>query len=209
VRNLNCVLAVFVGVVFVPDSQACWCCTPACWLLQVLRRNPFKHGKAKLADLGICSLAALFWVAAGVALCLFTDRANKAGLPQSHWRNGLCVMAWAMFLMFACLSAMSLLLVTKRSQKLFDKWNAQHEQKKQQKEDAKMQKLANEEAARQQAAAAARAPQAARPASVPAAVHAPVQQSAGVAAAAPQQARPGGAAAAEVDQANPFLADNV
>jgi hypothetical protein len=191
-----------------------WRCAPACCLLQVLRRNPFKHGKAKLADLGICGLAALFWVAAGVALCLFTDRANKAGLPQSHWRNGLCVMAWAMFLMFACLSAMSLLLVTKRSQKLFDKWNAKHEQKKKQKEDAKMQKLANEEAARQQAAAAAaRAPQAARPASVPAAVpaavHAPVQQSAGAAAAAPQQVRPGGAAAAAIDQPNPFLADNV
>jgi uncharacterized membrane protein len=187
-----------------------WCCTPDCCLLQVLRRNPFKHSKAKLADLGICSLAALFWAAGGVALCLFTDRANKAGLPHSDWRNGLCVMAWALFLMFACLSAMSLLLVTKRSQKLFDKWSAKHEQKKLQKEEAKMQKLCNEEAARQQAAAAAaRAPQAARPPNVPAAVHAPVQQQpAGVAAAVPQQARPGAAATA-VDQANPFLADNV
>jgi hypothetical protein len=183
-------------------------------LLQVLRRNPFKHSKAKLADLGICSLAAAFWAAAGVVLCLFTDRANKAGLPHSDWRNGLCVMAWALFLMFACLSVMSLLLVTKRSQKLFDKWAAKHEQKKQQKEGAKMQKLCDEEAARQQAAAAApaaaaagRPAQGARPQGVPAAAHAPAQQPTGAAVAAPQQVRAGAVAAA--DQPNPFLADNV
>ncbi|WIA31899.1 hypothetical protein OEZ86_002760 [Tetradesmus obliquus] len=89
--------------------------------IQVLRRNPFKHSKAKLADLGICSLAMLFWAAAGIVLCLFTDRANKAGMPHAHWRNVLCVLAWLLFLMFAGLTFMSLLLVTRRSQKLFDK----------------------------------------------------------------------------------------
>jgi hypothetical protein len=184
----------------------------------VLRRNPFKHSKAKLADLGLCSLATLFWAATGIVLCLFTDRANKSGLPQSDWRNGLCVLAWALFLMFAALTFMSLLLVTPRSQKLFDKWAAKHEQKKQQKEAAKMQKLCNEEAARQQAAAsasaAARDQQSARPqaAAVPtaAAAHAAPTQPAGVAAAAPQQGRAGAAAAAAVvDSSNPFLADNV
>jgi hypothetical protein len=189
--------------------------------LQILRRNPFKHGKAKLADLGICSLATVFWAAAGIVLCLFTDRANKAGLPESSWRNGLCVLAWALFLMFAGLSIMSLLLVTRRSQKLFDKWNAAHVKKQQQKEAAKMQKLCNEEAERQQAAAAAaaaareqqhsRPPVAAAAASSAAAAHGPVQQqqqSAGVAVAAPLQQGRAGAAAA-VDNSNPFLADNV
>lgn len=186
--------------------------------IQVLRRNPFKHSKAKLADLAICSLAMLFWAATGIVLCLFTDRANKAGMPHAHWRNVLCVLAWLLFLMFAGLTFMSLLLVTRRSQKLFDKWAAASEHKKQQKEEAKMQKRCIEEEARQQAAAAAAAaareqqhprPQAA--AAMPAVSHAPVVQPTGVAAAAgaPQPARAGAAPAAAVDTSNPFLADNV
>lgn len=200
-------------------------CAHVCWLfgarrelltwrcaghLQVLRRNPSKHSKAKLADLVICSMAALFWAAAGVVLCLFTDRANKAGLLHSDWRIGLCVLAWALFLMFACLSITSLLLVTRRTQKLFDKWAAKQERKKLQKKEAKMQKLSNEEAARQHAAASAAAgtQQPARPhAAVPAAAHAPVQQPASSPVSAPQgpPARPTAAA----DSSNPFLADNV
>jgi hypothetical protein len=125
-------------------------------LLQTMRRNVFKHPKAKLADLVLCSAWLLFWLAAGIILCVWTDRANKAGSflsPAKTARNGFCVMAWTQFLLVALLTGTAALLYTSTCQLVFDSWEQKKQQRRVAQELAKQTKVAECEAA---AAAAAK-----------------------------------------------------
>lgn len=173
--------------------------------LQVLRRNPSKHHNSKLLDLAICCVGVAWWAAAGIAFCIWTDRANKSGMMQPSWRNGLCALAWAQFLMFTGLTLTSLLLVTLKSQKWFDKYAEKQQHKKEEqkaaKQAAKLRKKQEKEAATvaaKPAAAPAPEPGALLPAQVPAAA----QQGLPVSSAATH------AAGAAPDAAgNPFITE--
>lgn len=124
--------------------------------MQGLRRNPYKHKNARVADLVLCLLATCWWIACGIILCLWTHQANSNGLPRADWRNGLCVLAWAEALFFAYLTLTSALLVTSKSQKLFDKWDTKKKMKQEQTQQARLQKMQQEATAADTAAAAAR-----------------------------------------------------
>lgn len=152
--------------------------------MQTLRRNPFRHPSARLADVVLCMVWLLFWLAAAVALCVWTDSANKVGSFLSsarNARNGLCVMAWAEFLLVALLTATAGLLYTKKCQSVFDKWEAKSKAHKQAKEQNKLQKL---QAAEQEAAAASAAAASAAAQRKPAAGPGPAAPAGGPAAAA-------------------------
>lgn len=133
-----------------------------------MRRNVFKHPKAKLADLALCTAWMLFWLAAGIILCVWTDRANKAGSFVSSARderNGFCAMAWLQFLLTAVLTGTAALLYTRKCQSVFDGWEEKKQQRKVAKEQKRLQgqaaKVAETEAASaasKQLAAAAPAP---------------------------------------------------
>jgi hypothetical protein len=119
-----------------------------------MRRNPFKHPRAKLADLVLCTIWALFWMAAAIVLCVWADQANKVGSfleSARNARNGLCVMAWVEFLLVAVLTITAGLLFSKKCQQTFDKWEAKSKQKKfeheQKKLEGKQAKVAQQEAA--------------------------------------------------------------
>jgi hypothetical protein len=123
-------------------------------LLQTMRRNPFKHPKAKLADLVLSTTWALFWMAAAIVLCVWADQANKVGSFLSSGRdarNGLCVMAWVEFLLVAVLTVSAGILFSKKCPQTFDKWEAKKKQKKfeheQKKLEGKQAKVAQQEAA--------------------------------------------------------------
>jgi hypothetical protein len=116
--------------------------------MQTLRRNPFKHPKAKLADLVVTGIWLLLWLATAIVLCVWADAANKAGSflkPATNARNGLCVMAWLEFLLVALLTASAGLLFTKKCQSVFNKWEDKakerkyaHEQKRLEGDQAKV-----------------------------------------------------------------------
>jgi hypothetical protein len=137
-------------------------------LLQTMRRNVFKHPKAKLADLVLCTAWMLFWLAAGIILCIWTDRANKAGSFLSSAkdaRNGFCVMAWLQFLFVALLTGTAGLLYMSKCQSVFAGWEEKkkqrkvaHEQKRLQGQAAKAAECEAAAAAAKQAAAAAPVP---------------------------------------------------
>lgn len=142
--------------VFAPDRTCCLCLCHVflpcflcvCWCLQTLRRNPFKHPKAKLADLVVTGIWLLLWLATAIVLCVWADAANKAGSflkPATNARNGLCVMAWLEFLLVALLTASAGLLFTKKCQSVFTKWEDKakerkyaHEQKRLESHQAKV-----------------------------------------------------------------------
>jgi hypothetical protein len=157
--------------------------------IQGLRRNPYKHKNARIADLVLCLLATGWWVACSIILCIWTHAANTNGLLRADWRNGLCVLAWAEALFFAYLTATSALLVTVKSQKLFDKWETKRKLKQDTKQQAHMQKM-------QQEAAAADAARAAAGTKAPAAAAGPkAVRSSAAAAQVPPVATPPGVAA--------------
>lgn len=175
--------------------------------IQGLRRNPYKHRHARLADLVLCLLGLGWWIAVGIILCTWTNQANNNGVPRSDWRNGLCVLAWAEVLFFAYMAATSLLLATTRSQKMFDKWAEKDRLKKEQRHAAKQQKLQHDAEAADAAAAAARA-RTAQPTHGP--VAGPTTGPAASSAVAPQKAeapldapRAGPASAIEPPRAAP------
>ncbi|KAF8071035.1 hypothetical protein HT031_001117 [Scenedesmus sp. PABB004] len=129
--------------------------------VQVLRRNPFKHKRARLADLALAVLGCVWWAVVAALLCVWTDRANRGGVMRASWRNGLCCIAWAAWLAFVGLAATSALLVSAKSQGLFDKWAARSQAAKaakaQERERAKAAKMQADAAAAEAAAAAAAA----------------------------------------------------
>lgn len=132
---------------------------------QTLRRNPFKHPKAKLADVVLCCTWLAWWLAAAIVLCVWADQANSAGSflePGRNARNGLCVMAWVQFLLVAALTATAGLLFSKKCQSVFDKWEEKAKARKVSHEQHRLEK-AQAKVAQQEAAAVA-AQQAAGPA---------------------------------------------
>jgi hypothetical protein len=101
--------------------------------VQTLRRNPFKHPKAKLADLVVTLIWLLLWLATAIVLCVWADAANRAGSflkPATSARNGLCVMAWLEFLLVSLLTASAGLLFTKKCQSVFNKWDDKAKERK-------------------------------------------------------------------------------
>lgn len=99
--------------------------------MQALRRNPFRHPKSKHADLVLCLLGLSWWIASAVVLSVWADAANRGGLPSKDWRNGACVLAWAQVIFWTGLAATSALLITAKSQGLFNKYAAKQAARKQ------------------------------------------------------------------------------
>jgi hypothetical protein len=119
----------------------------------------------------------LFWLAAGIILCVWTDRANKAGSFLSSAkdaRNGFCVMAWLQFLLVAVLTGTAGLLYTRKCQSVFDGWEEKKKQRKAAQEQKRLQGQAAKVAECEAAAAAAKQASVAAPAPrVPAAAAGP------------------------------------
>ena len=91
--------------------------------LQASNRHTAAHKhRQRLFSCGWVTLIALWWLAAAIVITIWTDEANKSGLPRSNDRNGLCVMAWGEFLIFGALATMlSLVVSDKMAKKMFTK----------------------------------------------------------------------------------------